>query len=130
MEYRKHSICDVFLKYGTPDINTVVEILEKDDINKSKNLMKLTSALGKHKLEYDEKIPAYIDYVKNGTDLKNALKIGKIEQIVINKTNYLTYLREYSNDDALDMAAIEYIESNGPSDIVSNYIESITTLNF
>ena len=130
LEYRKHSICDVFLKYGTPDINTVMETLERDDISKSNNLMQLTKALGKHKLEYNEKVPSYVNYVINGTDLNTAVKIGRIEQIIMNDTNYLEYLREYSNDDALDMAAIEYIESKGPNDFVSNYIESITTLNF
>lgn len=130
LEYKKHSICDVFLKYGTPDIDTVLKTLEQDNMIKSNNLMKLSRELGKYKLEYDDKVPSYINYVKNGGDLDDTIKIGKVEQIVMKSTNYLTYLKEYSNDDALDMAAIEYIESNGSNSIVSDYIESITTLNF
>ena len=130
LEYKKHSICDVFLKYGTPDINTVLETLDQDNITKSKNLIELTKMLGKHKLEYNENVPAYANYIIDGIDINTAIKIGKIEQIIMNDTNYLSYLKEYSNDDALDMAAIEYIESNGPNSVVSDYIESITTLNF
>lgn len=130
LTYRKHSVCDVFIKYGTPDIETVIRSLEKDVKDRSKNLMRLSKRLGRYKLEYNENVPSYKKYVDNGGDVKEAVRIGRVESIVMEKTRYLEYLKEYSGEDALDMAAIEYIDSEGSNDVVSEYLDSIVTINF
>ena len=32
LEYKKNSICDIYIKYGMPKINDVINILEKNNL--------------------------------------------------------------------------------------------------
>jgi len=130
MCYKKNTICDVYVKYGIPHLDTVINMLEQSTSEKTNNLARLVRKLGKLGLMYSDKIPAYKEYVNTGKDLKNSVRIGQIENIIIDKTDYLQYLNKYSHDDALDMAAIEYIEEYGSDPVVSKYIDDVTTLNF
>ena len=121
LEYKKNTVCDTFLKYGKPDIDTVIEILENDNKNE----------------KYDSNIPAYKKYIKTGCNLNNAIEIGRIEKIIINDTNYLKYLKKYSKTDALDIASIEYMDKirdigdkSNEYKIISDYIDNVTTINF
>ena len=40
------------------------------------------------------------------------------------------YLTKYTNEDALDMACIEYIDLKGNNEIISSYLDKILTLEF
>jgi hypothetical protein len=138
LEYKKNTVCDTFIKYGKPDIDTVIEILENENRNTTDNLITLINVLDDINEEYNPDVPAYKTYIKTGHNLNNVIKVGRIEKIIMKETNYLKYLKEYSQTDALDIASIEYMEILRESNIkkskeysiISKYIDSITTVNF
>ena len=130
LEYKKHSICDIFIKYGIPKIQDVINILEKDNIDTISNLTYLSIELNKLNLKFDKKLPSHFNYIKNGGNLNKTIEIGKIENIIINNTEYLEYLKKHSNEDALDMACIEYIDLKGNNEIISSYLDKILNLKF
>ena len=130
LEYKKNSICDIFIKYGIPKLQDVINVLEKENINTISNLKLLSKELTKLNLKFDKKLPSHFNYIKNGGNINKTIEIGKIENIIINSTEYLEYLKKYSNEDALDMACIEYIDLKGQNEIISNYLDKILTLKF
>lgn len=130
LDYVSHSICDTFIRYGMPELNEVIDTLKKNTMTKSENLIKLSNELSKNNIQYDESIPRYANYVNSGKNLADTIYYGNIERIVIDKTNYLKYLKTESAEDALDMACIEYIEREGHHPDITKYLEDITTIKF
>jgi len=130
LEYKKNSICDIYIKYGMPKIDDVIDILEKNNLKNISNLTILTNELTKLNLKYNKKLPSHYNFIKNGGNINKTIEIGEIEEIIIDSTNYLNYLKTYSKDEALDIACIEYLDQNGKNKIISNYLDKILTLDF
>ena len=130
LEYKKNSICDIYIKYGMPKINDVINILEKNNLKNISNLTILTKELTKLNLKYNKNLPSHYNFIKNGGNISKTIEIGEIEEIIIDNTDYLNYLKNYSKEEALDIACIEYLDLNGKNKIISNYLDKILTLDF
>ena len=130
LDFANNSLCDIYINYGMIDLDTLIEDMQKTNESKSKNFIILNNELNKRNLSFNNKVPSFSKYIKSGKNLNECIRIGIIESLVIDKTNYLDNLKKYSKEDALDMAAIEYIDNVGYNKELINYIENITTIKF
>lgn len=130
LEYINNSICDIYVNYGMLEIDYVIESIKKIDESKSRNYIILNNELNKKNIKLNKSVPSFNNFIKYGKNLNECIRIGIVESIVINETNYLSNLKKYSRDDSLDMAAIEYLDNFGPNEYLINYIENITTIKF
>ncbi|VBB17785.1 hypothetical protein YASMINEVIRUS_248 [Yasminevirus sp. GU-2018] len=114
LEYVKDGVCDSFIKYGTPSLDTVIQdIQQKTDI-KSKRLTRLLKRLRKEGEPYDEKVSYYAKYIKNGGDLDYHVSEGIKEWFYLNKTEYPELLKIYKDEDKAQAKAFNnYIKKNG-----------------
>ena len=130
LEYINNSVCDIYVNYGMIEIDYVIDSIKKIDESKSRNYIILHNELNKKNIKLNNNVPSFKKFIKYGKDLNECIRIGIVESIVINKTNYLSNLKKYSRDDSLDMAAIEYLDNFGANEYLINYIENITTIKF
>src|SRR5579872_2872269 len=114
LEYTRNGICDSFIKFGTPSLNTVIEDVQKKSEIQTKRLRKLLRRLKEEGEVYDERISYYKQYIKNGGDIDYYVEEGIKEWFYINKTNYLKFLKMYKNEDLSQTKAFnEYIKNVG-----------------
>lgn len=114
LEYTRNGICDSFIKFGTPSLNTVIEDVQKKSEVQTKRLKRLIRRLREEDEIYDEHVSYYERYIKNGGDLDYHVEEGIKEWFYINKTNYLKFLKIYKNQDLAQSKAFnEYIKTIG-----------------
>lgn len=114
LEYMGDGICDSFIKFGTPELNIVIEGVQKKTEIQTKRLVNLLKRLKKEEEIYDENISFYKRYIKNGGDLDYYVDEGIKEWFYINKTNYLEFLKNYKDEDRAQAKAFnEYVKNIG-----------------
>jgi|LakMenEpi03Aug12_release.lakeMendotaPanAssembly.Ray.scaffolds.fasta_scaffold424444_2 hypothetical protein len=118
LEYKKNSICDAYIKFGSPNINEVVDILLKNQLDEINRFICLIDELNKRNINYDNRIPIFKKYIKNEIDIDETIKIAETEKFLIENTNYLSLLKIYDNNIARDLALQKYNNSINYCDII------------
>jgi len=118
LEYKKNSICDAYIKFGSPNINEVIDILLKNQLDEINKFIFLIDELNKRNISYDSRIPIFKTYIKNEIDINETIKIAETEKFLIENTNYLSLLKIYDNNIAKDLALQKYNNS-------TNYCDNI-----
>lgn len=118
LEYKKNSICDAYIKFGSPNINEVIDILLKNQLDEINKFIFLINELNKRNISYDSRIPIFKSYIKNEIDINETIKIAETEKFLIENTNYLSLLKIYDNNIAKDLALQKYNNS-------TNYCDNI-----
>jgi len=118
LEYKKNSICDAYIKFGSPNINEVIDILLKNQLDEINKFIFLIDELNKRNISYDSRIPIFKTYIKNEIDIDETIKIAETEKFLIENTNYLSLLKIYDNNIAKDLALQKYNNS-------TNYCDNI-----
>lgn len=123
----KDNMCDRYVNFGDPDLDTVVQTLYEKQIKRNDRLFSLINKLRDMQLDYDSKIPAYKKYIKRGGDLDTTIENGEIEKLLINDTNYLEILDITDSDTAKNILLGKIKKSNSFS---NDYIKRKNTLSF
>ena len=114
LTYIKGGICDSFIKYGYPSLNEVIDNVQTSTNLEDQRLETLMSHLKKLRLKYDPRVSYYREYIEQGTDLKTAIKRGKREWFLFNRTNYSDILSTYRDEERAEEEAIErYLRKSG-----------------
>jgi len=114
LEYTGDGICDSFIKFGTPPLNTVIENVQKRTEVQTKRLTRLLKRLRTEGEIYDENISFYQRYVKNGGDIDYYVDEGIKEWFYKHKTNYSRFLEMYRDEDRAQAKAFnDYVKTVG-----------------
>jgi hypothetical protein len=114
LTYIRGGICDSFIKYGYPSLDEVIDDVQNTIELEDQRLEKLIRHLEKRRLIYDSKVSYYREYVEQGTDLRTAIREGKREWFLINKTCYLKLTALYKDEERAEKIAIDrYLRKNG-----------------
>ena len=116
LEYTKYGICDSYIKFGKPSLETVIDSVQTKTSTQTKRFTILLKRLKKEGEIYDENISYYRDYIVNGGDLDNAVNEGIKEWFYINMTNYSELLKFYKDEDKAQHHAFNtFIKNNRPN---------------
>jgi len=114
LTYVKGGICDSYIKYGYPSLDKVISDVQNLTDQEDQRLAKLLSHLKKRGLRYDSDVSYYREYIEQGTDLKTAIREGKREWFLLNRTPYSKYLEELRDEDRAEELAIDhYVRKHG-----------------
>lgn len=134
LEYKKHGICDAYIKFGSPDLRTVIQTLRNKLSDNRERIIELIDRLSDH-IQIDEthiitKIPSFNRYIEKGGDIEDVINDGLIEFFLYKETNYKTLLMKYTNEEAKDIALSQYISSDNIPDIIVPHIAIDSKLRF
>jgi uncharacterized protein Usg len=113
LQYKKNSICDAYIKYGSPDLKTVVENLVQKQTDRGVRFTKMIKYLEKHNMRYDDKIPCFEDYLNENIELRDIRDNYEIDIFLVNETDYINLLLKYDRDTARELAINESIKTHG-----------------
>lgn len=114
LEYMRDGMCDSFIKFGIPELNTVIKGVQQKTVVQSKRLTLLLKHLKKKGELYDETNSYYKKYIKYGGELDYHIDEGIKEWFYIHKTKYSEYIKIYKDEDKAQTKAFnEYIKNNG-----------------
>lgn len=130
LEFESCRISEGYIKYGNPNLDTVLDYFIKTQDEKNQRLFNLIRYLDSSNMCYDPNIPAYCNFVNNGGSLKKVIKDAQDEIFLVNETNYLLLLKKYDADDAKEIALMKYIQDGGSNEIAQKYICEKTTIRF
>lgn len=130
LQYIQNSICDGYIKYGFPNLDDVLEYLIKKQSEENNRLYELIHKLEQKNIEYDKDVPAFKKYIKCGGNIKEAIKNGELELLLVKNTNYLKLLEKYDDITAKDLSLAKYINKGGNKDVALKYANHRTTLYF
>jgi hypothetical protein len=130
IENTKQSLCKSYIKFEKPNLEELLGVFEKEQNKKESRLLKLIKTLKENKMEYDEKIPVFENYIKDGGELKNIIKDAKLEKSLIYNTKYENYLKYNSVEIARYLATIEFMNSGKKCNEVKKFASQNNTLNF
>jgi hypothetical protein len=130
LEYINGTICDGYIKYGLPNLETVVQTLLDHQNVKNDRLYKLLNKLRKKKLEYNDDVPAYKKYITKGGDLAKTIKDAELEKILMTETDYLSILNAADSETAKEISLSKYIAKGGKNTTVNKYVSKKNTIKF
>lgn len=130
LKYVKNGTCRAYIKYGTPDLDTVVRTLYDQQTSQNERLFELLNELREKHLEYDERIPSYKKYISNGGNLSKTIENGEIEKILINESNYLSLDSGVDSDTAKDIALSNYVNMGKSNKLINDYVTKKNTIRF
>ncbi len=114
LEYEKNGICDSFINFGTPSLDTVINDIQTKKMKQNERLQKLIKRLKKEGEIYDENNSYYKKYIQNGGSLDYVVQEGIKEWFYVHKTDYLEILKLYKDEDLAQAKAFNsYIKKNG-----------------
>lgn len=125
-----NSICDQYIKFGIPDIDSTVKLLYEKQNEHNNRLYKLLNELKQCNLEYDNRIPSFTKYIKYGGNIKEVIQKSQLERVLINETNYIDLLKGSDSDTAKEISSIKYIKSGKKNKEISEYIGNKNTIKF
>lgn len=116
-----------YVMTGKPDIETIIKhFIEKQNIENDR-FCQLLEELKKLDLVYDNMVPSYKKYIKYGGNLKQIIKTGELEKMLIKETNYLSILSSTDSDTARDIAIVN---ASKKTNKFNKYIIKKTTVTF
>jgi hypothetical protein len=130
LENIKPSLCKSYIKYGIPNIENIILIFKKEQRKKEERLYKLIKELKKYGKEYDENVPVFENYIKEGGDIFKIIEEGELEKSLIYNTNYSHYLKHNSIQTARYLATIEFMNSGKQNNVIKKFASEKNTLNF
>ena len=123
LTYVKGGICDSFIKYGYPSLDKVINDVQQSTTLEDRRLEKLVKNLEKRGLKYDSRVTYYREYVEQGTDICTAIREGKREWFLINKTAYLRLLTIFKDEERAEEKAIQrYLKKYGYTQEFRNHL--------
>lgn len=99
LKYIENGICDMYIKYGKPSIDVVINDIENNDRKKNNRLLELMSKLNEIDFEYDSNNTYFRDYVSRGGDIDFTIEEGIMEWFYKNFTDYEDLLKKYKDED-------------------------------
>jgi hypothetical protein len=130
LENIKPSLCSSYIKYGIPNIESIISTFRKEQNKKEERLYKLITELKKNGKEYDENIPVYEKYIKEGGDILKIVEESELEKSLVYNTNYKHYLKHNNVATARYLATMEFMNSGKHNDIINKFASEKNTLNF
>jgi hypothetical protein len=130
LENIKPSLCKSYIKFEKPPLNELILYFEKEQNKKESRLLKLIKKLKDNNMEYDDKIPVFEIYIKEGGELNNIINDAKLEKSLIYNTKYEHYLKHNSVGVARYLATMEFVSSGKKCDEVKKFASQNSTLNF
>lgn len=116
LEYTKFGICDSYIKFGKPSLETVIDNIQTKTSSQTKRFTLLLKRLKKEGEIYDETISYYRDYIINDGDLDHVVNEGIKEWFYVNMTNYSELLKLYKDEDKAQHHAFNtFINNNRPN---------------
>lgn len=127
----KSSLCSSYIKFGIPNIQTIIEELTNIQNSKNKKKIILINKLREIGEKYDENIPIYNDFINNNTDINNVIKYCKLDKFLYYNTDYNKFLKKTTVNKARDLASNQYLNNNNEkNEIIHQYIKESNTLHF
>jgi len=130
LTYKKGNLCDAYIKYGSPSLEHVINTLYTEQINTNNRLHLLIQKLKKHNLQYNNLLPCFNKFVKNGGNIDKVIQESQIEQIFVEHTQYLQYLKHNDIKTAKYLASIEFTNSCKKNETIEKYIQNKNSLKF
>lgn len=120
LDNTNNSICRTHIKFGFPTLDETINLLIETQNEENKKMYILLDALEKNDLNYNPKLPCYLNYIQNKCSLKKTLQIAETELFLANNTEYISLLEKYDNESAKEIALFNYYK-NKKSKIKDNY---------
>lgn len=130
LTFTKNKICEEYINFGTPDLDTVIKSLLSKQNLENDRLCILLETLKKKKLEYDAKIPVYAKYIKKGGEIDKVIENGELERLLIKETNYLAVLDMTDSDTAKEIAMCSANKKSKNTGLFDKYILKKNTVRF
>ena len=124
------TICDKYIKYGKPPIETIIKSLSKEQRWSNENLCELLDELKTRNIEYSEDVPSYKKYIKKGGNINETLEKGEIEKVLMQKTKYLSIMENMDSETARELSTIDFCDSGQNSPIIDDYLKKKGTIKF
>jgi len=121
-----------YIKLNNPTLEELLNLFSEDDKKKEKRLKKLLKKLKENDVKYDEDVPIFIKYLKEGGDVDDIIDDAKLEISLINSTRYREYLKTNSIEVARYLASVEYMnnENKSDNDVVKKFVKEKNTIYF
>jgi hypothetical protein len=119
-----------YVKFGVPNIETLISTFKREQSDKEDRLLKLIKELKKSGKEYDENIPMHEKYIKEGGDIKKIIEESDLEKSLIYNTNYKHYLKHNTVQIARYLATMEFMNSGKHNDVIKKFASEKNTLKF
>lgn len=133
MEIIKPNLCKSYIKYNKPNLEELIKLFEEEQNKRDIRLSKLIKKLKECNINFDNKIPVFNKYIKEGGDLETTIKEAKLEKSLIYNTKYEHYLKYNTVQVARYLATIEYNNKNSDKiecDEVKKFASNNNTLFF
>jgi hypothetical protein len=128
LENIKPSLCKSYIKFESPSLEDIIELFKKEQNNKETRLENLIKELKLSGKKYDDNVPSYLKYVKEGGSIKYAIEEGEIERSLVYATKYLHYLKHNDVQTARYLATIEFMNSGKRDDVIHKFASNKNTL--
>lgn len=130
LENIKPSLCSSYIKYGIPQIEDIVSLFKREQDSKEERLYILINALKNKGFKYNDDVPIYEKYIKEGGELKKIIKEGELEYHLIQNTKYNHYLKHNDVQTARYLSVIEFMNSGKKNDIIKKFASKNNTIKF
>ena len=129
LDYNK-SICDSYIKFGTSELEDVVDELYRKQTERNNKLCSLLDELRNRNLEYDDKVPSYKKFLKSGGNLDKTIENGELEKVLIAETDYLSIAGDINSEVAKEISLNAFYKKGKKSKVVDKYVKNKNTLKF
>jgi len=135
LNYKNFGDCYTYVKYGYPNIETVIQNEISRSIELSKRKKILYKELQKYNLPYDETANLTCYNFVNGISnksLNDTIDDVKVDNFLINHTNYSELLKKYPDEIAREKALTNYMiktDESSRHEVANNLIDKIFVLN-
>jgi hypothetical protein len=123
-----NSVYRTHIKFGYPTIDETINLLLENQNDENKKIYTLLDALENNNMEYNPKLPCYLNYIKNKCSLKNTLEIAETELYLAENTEYIKLLEKYDNESAKEIALFNYCKEHNSKNTYHTIFD--TKLNF
>lgn len=130
LENIKPSLCLAYIKYGIPKIESIFSLFKGEQKSKEERLYELINELKNKGYKYDERVPIYEKYIKDGGDIKSVIKEGGLEYHLVKNTKYNYYLKHNNVQTARYLSVIEFMNSGKNNEIIKKFALKNNTIKF
>lgn len=113
LEFKYHGDCYLYINYGEPSIDSIIEKELKNITYKNQRRFILAKALSKVNIKLDESLESCYNYINSigYKDLDETVRAVELEYFFKHKTNYNELINVYNKQKAMDIAFKKYLET-------------------
>ena len=137
LEFNNNGDSYMYINYGEPSINTIIEQEMQKNSNKMIRRLRLANALSRVNIKLDETLESVNNYINNteytyppGTNINKVVKDIEMEYFLKHYTNYPILIKSMNKKMATELALKQYINNNtNNTNNNTNNINEINKLN-